>query len=70
MPSIDKPQSIPDCDICNDLADKAFEAQDQNRLGEIATAFLNHVISHHTAELMAVLAEKYGPIFMSKRALR
>ena len=66
---IAKSTLISDCDICIDLADKAFEA-DQTEIGEIVLEFLNHVIRQHTVELLAVLAEKYGPIFMSKRAMR
>jgi hypothetical protein len=32
--------------------------------------FLNHVVRDHTGELLSVLAEKYLPIFMNKRAMR
>ncbi len=64
-----KYQSISECDTCLDLADQAFEA-DQTKIGEIAVTFLNHVVREHTGEVLAVLAEKYAPIFMSKRALR
>ena len=60
---------IPECETCIDLADKAFEA-DPIRKGEIVLSFLNHVMQEHTGELLALLAEKYGPIFMKKRALR
>ncbi len=60
---------IPDCETCSDLAEKAFEAE-PNQFGEMISAFLNHVVQEHSGELLALLAEKYGPIFMMKRALR
>ena len=61
---------ISECETCADLADKAFEAKQPQIMGEIASSFLNHVIKDHTGELMAVLAEKYIPIFTKKRAMR
>jgi hypothetical protein len=61
---------IPECDTCIDLADQAFESGTEAEISNIAVRFLEHVISEHTAEVMNVLAEKYGPIFMTKRALR
>lgn len=67
--SITEFKPIPDCETCMDLADKAFDS-DPVRRGEIVLAFLNHVIKEHTGELLGLLAEKYGPIFMRKRALR
>ena len=62
--------SIPDCDTCIDLADQAFEAGTESEIGRIAVKFLEHVISEHAGEVMSVLAEKYAPIFMTKRAMR
>ena len=61
---------ISDCEICSDLADKAFEAKQPTVMGEIASSFLSHVIKGDTGELMAVLTEKYIPIFTKKRAMR
>jgi hypothetical protein len=61
---------ISECEICSDLADKAFEAKQPSVMGEIASNFLSHVIKDHTGELMAVLAEKYIPIFTKKREMR
>jgi len=61
---------ISECETCADLADKAFEAKQPQIMGEVASSFLNHVIKDHTGELMAVLAEKYIPIFTKKRAMR
>ena len=62
-------KSIPECEVCSDLADRAFESGPTD-LNEIATKFLTHVIQSHTEELLAVLAEKYVPMFMAKRAMR
>jgi hypothetical protein len=66
--AVEKP--IAECEICSDLADQAFEATEPSVIGEVAAKFLQHVIGSHTAELLAVLAEKYVPIFTKKRALR
>ena len=64
-----KPRSIPECEVCSDLADRAFESGPAE-LNEIAVKFLTHVIQNHTEEVLALLAEKYVPIFMAKRAMR
>lgn len=61
---------ISECDICIDLADQTFESGTEADIGKIAAKFLEHVIREHPGEVMSVLAEKYGPIFMTKRALR
>lgn len=61
---------ISQCDTCADLADQAFESGNEIEIGKVAVRFLEHVINQHTGEVMTVLAEKYGPIFMSKRAMR
>lgn len=60
---------IPDCATCTDLADRAFDAEPAVR-SELIVEFLNHVVTNHTAELLGILAEKYGPIFMRRRSLR
>jgi ATP-dependent Lon protease len=60
---------IPECETCIDLADKAFDA-DPTARGEAIVEFLNHIVNNHTAELLGVLAEKYGPTFVKKRSLR
>jgi ATP-dependent Lon protease len=62
-------KTIPECDTCADLADQAIESEPSQR-AEHMSAFLTHVVSEHPAELLALLAEKYGPGFMSKRALK
>ncbi len=64
-----KLKTIADCEMCSDLADRAFESGPAE-LNEIAVKFLTHVIQDHTDELLALLAEKYVPIFMAKRAMR
>jgi len=64
-----KTNPIPDCEACADLADRAFDANPAAR-GELTMEFLNHVVSNHTAELLNLLAERYGPTFMKKRSLR
>lgn len=57
------------CQTCADIADRAFTSE-QDEMGEIATAFLNHVVQNHTGELLGVLAERYGPVFLAKREMR
>jgi ATP-dependent Lon protease len=64
-----KVESMSDCDKCLELADKAFDS-DPSLRAEIAVSFLNHVVRDHTGELLALIAEKYLPIFMSKRSMR
>jgi ATP-dependent Lon protease len=64
-----KVKKITDCEICTELADRALEAEPRQR-GEIVLEFLNHVVREHTGELLGLLAEKYGPEFMRKRALK
>jgi len=64
-----KVDPISDCEKCLELADKAFDS-DPNLRAEIAVQFLNHVVRDHTGELLGLLAEKYLPIFMNKRAMR
>jgi ATP-dependent Lon protease len=64
-----KVEPIAECERCLELADKAFDS-DPNARAEIAVQFLNHVVRDHTGELLALLAEKYLPIFMNKRAMR
>ena len=57
------------CQTCADIADQAFESG-QDKMGEIATVFLNHVVQNHTGELLGILAERYGPVFLAKREMR
>jgi ATP-dependent Lon protease len=64
-----KIKTISECETCAELADRALESEPFRR-GEIAVEFLNHVAQRHTAELLGVLAEKYGPAFMRRRALK
>jgi ATP-dependent Lon protease len=60
---------IPECEICADLADRAFDS-DPNGRAEAIVELLNHIVSNHTTELLTLLSEKYGAAFVSKRSLR
>jgi ATP-dependent Lon protease len=60
---------IPECETCMEFADRAFESEPRQG-GEIALQFLNHVVQKHTGELLGLLAERYGPEFMRRRALK
>jgi hypothetical protein len=60
---------IPECEICADLADRAFDSE-QGARAEAIVELLNHVVSTHTTELLNLLGEKYGPSFVRKRSLR
>ena len=60
---------ITECEICADLADRAFDGEQDTR-GEAIVQLLNHMVGNHTTELLNVLAEKYGPAFMKRRSLR
>jgi ATP-dependent Lon protease len=64
-----KVEPISECEKCLELADKAFDS-DPSLRAEIAVSFLNHIVREHTGELLALLAEKYLPIFMNKRSMR
>ncbi len=64
-----KVKMIPDCETCMELADRVFESE-PNRRGEMASEFLNHVVQKHPGELLGLIAEKYGPAFMTRRALK
>ena len=52
----EKVRTISECEICSDLADRAFESG-PTELNEIALKFLAHVIQNHTEEVLAVLAD-------------
>jgi len=64
-----KVKMIPECETCIELADRVFESEPSRR-GEIASEFLSHVVQKHTGELLGLIAEKYGPAFMRRRALK
>jgi ATP-dependent Lon protease len=61
--------TISECATCIDLADKAFELG-PNRSAGVAREFLDHVVREHPEELLALLAERYGPEFLRRRALK
>jgi hypothetical protein len=67
---LDYPVPIARCDVCVEIADKAFDGGSPQAFQEIAGTFLNHVLEKHTSELLGLLAERYGPIFLAKRELR
>ena len=69
LKKLSKIDPISECERCLELADKAFDSDPSFR-AEIAVQFLNHVVRDHTGELLALLAEKYLPVFMNKRAMR
>jgi hypothetical protein len=41
-----------------------------NRSGEIAKEFLDHIVREHPDELLILLAARYGPAFLRRRALK
>jgi len=61
--------TIEECETCMDLADKAFD-MGLNQGGDIAKEFLVHVVREHPDELMVLLAGRYGPTFLRRRALK
>ena len=61
--------TIEECETCMDLADRAFD-MGLNRSGDIAKEFLDHVVKEHPDELMVLLAGRYGPMFLRRRALK
>ncbi len=68
--SLEQPVPISRCDVCIEIADKAFDGGGPQAFQEVATVFLNHVLEKHTGELLGLLAERYGPVFLAKRELR
>jgi len=64
-----KVNPISECEKCIGFADEAFEAA-PSRGAEIAFEFLSHVIQEHTNELLEILIERYGPVFMNRRSLK
>lgn len=57
------------CHSCADIADRAFEST-PDKLQDVSVQFLKHVLEEHPGELMNILAERYGPIFLAKREMR
>jgi ATP-dependent Lon protease len=62
-------RSILECTTCIDLADKAFEMGPTGG-AKAAREFLDHVTKEHPDELLGLIAERYGPAFMRRRALK
>jgi len=69
LKNIAKARTIVDCPVCMDLADNAFDSGPDMR-GKVAREFINHVVQEHMDELMTLLAGRYGPAFMRRRALK
>jgi ATP-dependent Lon protease len=66
---VEKVVSISDCEVCMDFADKAMEANGAVR-AELMSAFLEHVVAKHPAEVLGLIAEKFGSSFRQRRSLR
>jgi len=66
---LSKTRTILDCPVCIELADKAFELGPSGA-ARAASEFLDHVTREHTDELLGLIAERYGPAFMRRRALK
>ena len=64
-----KTPSILECTTCIDLADKAFESGPIVG-AKVARDFLDHIAREHPDELLGLIAERYGPAFMRRRALK
>ena len=64
-----KTPTIMECPTCMDLADRAFEAGPSTG-ANVARQFLEHVTKEHPDELLGIIAERYGPAFMRRRALK
>jgi len=64
-----KTPTILECPTCIELADKAFEAGPSTG-AMVARQFLEHLTKEHPDELLGIIAERYGPAFMRRRALK
>ena len=64
-----KAAPILECPTCIDLADRAFEAGPAAG-AHAAREFLDHAMREHPDEMLALIAERYGPAFMRRRALK
>jgi hypothetical protein len=67
---LEQPVPIARCDVCIEIADKAFDNGGPQAFQDAAAIFLKHVVDKHTGELFGLLAERYGPIFLAKREMR
>ena len=64
-----KTPTILECPTCTDMADRAFEAGPSTG-AKVARQFLEHLTKEHPDELLGIIAERYGPAFMRRRALK
>jgi len=61
-------KTILECPTCIELADRAFELGGGE--GRVAKQFLEHVAKEHPEEVLGLLAERYGPAFLSRRSMK
>jgi len=69
LTNMSKTPTILECQTCMDLADKAFEAGPSTG-AKMVREFLEHLTKEHPDELLSIIAERYGPAFMRRRALK
>ena len=69
LTKMSKTPTILECQTCMDLADKAFEAGPAAGV-KVAREFLEHLAKEHPDEVLGIIAERYGPAFMRRRALK
>ena len=69
LAKVSKTPTILECQTCMDLADKAFEAGPAMG-AKVARQFLEHLAKEHPDEVLSIIAERYGPAFMRRRALK
>ncbi len=60
---------ISECEVCDDFAERAYEAPPLQRF-EIGRKFLEHAVERHPDEVLGVVLQRYGPYFAERRALR
>ena len=64
-----KPTPIERCESCAEIADMALDGGVEV-FRKASSEFLKHVVDVHPAEILGLIAERYGPIFLAKRQLR
>lgn len=69
LKGLGKTGTIADCPTCIELADRAFDGSPAEG-DRIAREFLEHVTHEHADEVLALLAERYGPAFVRRRAMK
>ena len=64
-----KTPMVLECPTCMDFADRAFE-EGPSTGARVARQFLEHLTKEHPDELLGIVAERYGPAFVRRRALK